>query len=61
MEVGLVLLLGVMLTPRTLTSAGWWFVPVLLLIVRPLAVLLGAPMRGAPASASFSTTSGWVR
>ena len=46
LEVGLVLLLGVMLTPRTLTSEGWWFVPVLFLAVRPLAVLVGAPMLG---------------
>ena len=48
LEVGLVLLLGVMLTPRTLTAAGWGFVPALFLVVRPLAVLVGAPMRGAP-------------
>jgi len=49
MEVGVVLLLGGMLSPRTLAADGWWFVPVLFLVVRPLAVLAVAPMRGAPA------------
>lgn len=48
LEVGLVLLLGGMLTSRTVTASAWWFVPVLFLVVRPLAVLFGAPMRGAP-------------
>ena len=49
MEVGVVLLLGGMLSAATVTADAWWFVPVLFLVVRPLAVLLGAPMRGAPA------------
>ena len=48
LEVGLVVLIGGMLSTRTLTADGWWFVPLLLLVVRPLAVLAGAPMRGAP-------------
>jgi NhaP-type Na+/H+ or K+/H+ antiporter len=48
LEVGLVVLLGGMLTPRTLAADGWWFVPLLFLALRPLAVLAGAPMRGAP-------------
>lgn len=47
-EVGVVLLLGGMLSARTLSPDGWWFVPLLLLVIRPLAVLVGAPMRGAP-------------
>jgi NhaP-type Na+/H+ or K+/H+ antiporter len=47
-EVSVVLLLGGMLTARTLTADGWWFVPILFLGIRPLAVLIGAPMRGAP-------------
>jgi NhaP-type Na+/H+ or K+/H+ antiporter len=49
MEVGVVLLLGGMLSTRTLAADAWWFVPVLFLVVRPLAVLVGAPMRRAPA------------
>ena len=48
LEVGIVLLLGGMLTRQTLSADAWWFVPVLFLLVRPLAVLIGAPMRGAP-------------
>ena len=48
LEVGIVLLVGGMLTRQTLSVDGWWFVPVLFLLVRPLAVLIGAPMRGAP-------------
>lgn len=48
MEVTVVLLLGGMLSSRTLAPDAWWFVPLLFLGVRPLAVLLGAPMRGAP-------------
>jgi NhaP-type Na+/H+ or K+/H+ antiporter len=48
-EVGVVLLLGGMLSPRTLTADAWWFVPLLFLVIRPIAVRLGAPMGGAPA------------
>ena len=48
LEIGVVLVLGAMLSPRTLTVEGWWFVPLLFLVIRPLAVMLGAPMRGAP-------------
>jgi sodium/hydrogen antiporter len=48
-EVGVVLLLGGMLSPGTLAADAWWFVPVLFLVIRPLAVLVGAPMRRAPA------------
>ena len=48
LEVGLVLLLGGMLSTRTLAVDGWWFIPLLFLVVRPIAVLVGAPMRGAP-------------
>jgi NhaP-type Na+/H+ or K+/H+ antiporter len=47
-EVGVVLVLGGMLSARTTTADAWWFVPVLFLAIRPLAVRLGAPMRGAP-------------
>ncbi|HEX6367269.1 MAG TPA: cation:proton antiporter [Agromyces sp.] len=49
MEVGVVLLLGGMLSPHTLAADAWWFVPVLFLVIRPLAVLVGAPMRRGPA------------
>jgi NhaP-type Na+/H+ or K+/H+ antiporter len=47
LEVGVVLLLGGMLTARTLAADAWWFVPLLFLVIRPVAVLVGAPMRGA--------------
>ena len=40
-EVAVVLLLGGMLTGRTLPSDALWFVPVLLLVIRPLSVLIG--------------------
>jgi NhaP-type Na+/H+ or K+/H+ antiporter len=48
MEVSVVLLLGGMLSSRTLSLDGLWFVPLLLLVIRPLAVAVGAPMRGPP-------------
>lgn len=41
LEVGLVLVIGMMLAPEFLDLADLWFVPVLLLIIRPLAVGLG--------------------
>jgi NhaP-type Na+/H+ or K+/H+ antiporter len=41
LEVALVLLVGIMLAPPFLNMANWWFVPLLLLLIRPLAVLLG--------------------
>jgi NhaP-type Na+/H+ or K+/H+ antiporter len=48
LEVGVVLLIGGMLSARTLTADAWWFVPTLFLVVRPLAVLAGAPVARAP-------------
>ena len=42
LEVGLVLLVGAMLTPQFVSWRDLWFVPVLFLVIRPLAVLLGA-------------------
>ena len=47
-EVAVVLLVGTMLSQSTLSPDALWFVPLLFLVVRPLAVALGAPMRGAP-------------
>jgi NhaP-type Na+/H+ or K+/H+ antiporter len=47
-EVAVVLLVGGMLSSGTLTRDALWFVPVLFLVVRPIAVAVGAPMRGAP-------------
>jgi NhaP-type Na+/H+ or K+/H+ antiporter len=41
LEVGLVLVIGIMLAPDFLNLADLWFVPVLLLVIRPLAVVLG--------------------
>ncbi|MGZ8458356.1 MAG: cation:proton antiporter [Gemmatirosa sp.] len=48
-EVAVVLVVGGMLSARTLAPEAWWFVPLLFCVVRPIAVALGAPMRGAPA------------
>jgi NhaP-type Na+/H+ or K+/H+ antiporter len=45
LEVALVLLVGAMLTPQFVSWRDLWFVPVLFLAVRPIAVLLGAPGR----------------
>jgi sodium/hydrogen antiporter len=45
LEVGLVLLVGAMLTPAIVSWRDLWFVPVLFLVVRPIAVLLGATGR----------------
>ena len=41
LEVALVLLVGTMLAPPFLNGANWWFIPLLLVVVRPLAVLIG--------------------
>ncbi len=40
-EVAVVILLGGMLSPRYFSSAAWWFVPILLLAIRPVSVWLG--------------------
>lgn len=45
-EVGLVLLVGAILTPQLVSWRDLWFAPVLFLVVRPVAVLLGAPGGG---------------
>jgi NhaP-type Na+/H+ or K+/H+ antiporter len=42
-EVAVVLLVGAMLTPEVVDWADVWFVAVLFLVIRPVAVLLGAP------------------
>lgn len=47
LEVAMVVLLGGMLSTRTLSWDALWFAPALFVLVRPLAVLVGAPMRGA--------------
>jgi len=47
-EAAVVLILGGMLSSRYLTADAIWFVPLLFLVIRPIAVLLGAPMRQAP-------------
>jgi NhaP-type Na+/H+ or K+/H+ antiporter len=41
LEVGLVLLVGAMLTPEFVSWRDLWFAPVLFLVIRPLAVFLG--------------------
>ena len=48
MEVTVVLLLGGTLAAHPLPRDALWFVPLLFLVIRPIAVALGAPMRGAP-------------
>jgi NhaP-type Na+/H+ or K+/H+ antiporter len=48
LEVALVLAIGVMLSPETLSTRDLWFVPVLLLVVRPLAVVAGLAGAGVP-------------
>ncbi|MBA3882516.1 MAG: cation:proton antiporter [Chthoniobacterales bacterium] len=45
LEVALVLLVGAMLTPQFVSWRDLWLVPVLFLVVRPIAVLLGTPGR----------------
>ncbi len=40
-EVAVMLLIGAMLSRETIPSAALWFVPVLLLVIRPIAVTLG--------------------
>jgi NhaP-type Na+/H+ or K+/H+ antiporter len=47
-EVAVVLLVGGMLSAATLSYDALWFVPLLFLVVRPLAVAVGAPMRRGP-------------
>lgn len=46
LEVALVLLVGAMLTPQFVSWRDLWFVPVLFLVIRPTAVLLGAAGKG---------------
>jgi NhaP-type Na+/H+ or K+/H+ antiporter len=48
LEVGLVLVIGMMLTPSHLDFADLWLVPVLLLVIRPVAVVLGLAGVGTP-------------
>ena len=43
LEVALVLVVGAMLTPAFVSWRDLWFVPLLFLVIRPLAVLVGAP------------------
>jgi len=45
LEVGAVLLIGAMLTPRFLPWHDLWFVAVLFVLIRPIAVLVGARSR----------------
>lgn len=50
LEVVLVLVIGFILAPAFLDLADLWFVPVLLLVIRPLAVVLGLAGLGTPPS-----------
>lgn len=49
-ELAVVLLLGSVLGPRTLSWEGVWVAALLFFLIRPVAVSVGAPMRGAPAA-----------
>ena len=42
LEIGVVVIVGAMLSQRTVAVSEWWFVPLLFLVIRPVAVLLGA-------------------
>lgn len=48
LELALVLAVGIMLSPGTLDGRDLWFVALLLLVIRPLAVMLGVAGSGVP-------------
>lgn len=47
-EVAIMLLIGGLLTRATFVLGDTWLVAVIFFVIRPIAVLVGAPMRGAP-------------
>jgi sodium/hydrogen antiporter len=47
-EVAAVVLLGTMLSAVDWSRVAWWFVPVLFLVIRPVAVMMGLWRSGAP-------------
>ena len=57
LEVGMVVLLGGMLSFRTFPAEALWFVPLLLLVIRPTAVVLG--LLGSRVSTYQRTLIGW--
>ena len=57
LEVAMVVLLGGMLSLRTLPAEALWFVPLLLLVIRPAAVVLG--LLGSRVSRYQRTLIGW--
>jgi sodium/hydrogen antiporter len=56
-ELAVVLLLGSVLGPRTVSWEGAWIAVLLFIVIRPAAVLVGAPVRRAPAGQRWLT--GW--
>jgi sodium/hydrogen antiporter len=56
-ELGMVLLLGTMLTRETIRWEWLWFVPLLLLVIRPLAVWIG--LTGVPGRLMRRALVGW--
>lgn len=54
-ELTVVLLLGSMLGPRTLSWEGVWIAALLFAVIRPAAVVVGAPMRGASGAQRWLT------
>lgn len=57
-EVALVLCLGIMLTPEHLPVEAFWFIPLLLFVIRPLAVAAG--LVGAPVSLRGKALISWL-
>ena len=56
-EVTIVIVIGALLWAVPWTAAAWWFVPLLLLVIRPLAVGLG--LSGSSASSGQRWLTGW--
>ena len=56
-EVAVVVLVGSMLSARYLTAEALWFVPVLLVVIRPVSVWLG--LLGSSTSAAQRNLIGW--
>ena len=56
-EVAIVITIGALLWAVSWEPAAWWFVPLLLLVIRPLAVLLG--LARSPASQGQRWLIGW--
>lgn len=56
-ELAIVLVIGILLPTVSSVPAAWWFIPVLFLLVRPLAIVVG--MAGGPFSRAQIAIVGW--